>query len=136
VGSLAVFASAPRILAASVSTANTARDGTGTLATLVGVGWTSAPAAGTKVTSVTVVATGDPAASIVNLFVHDATTAWFFDQFNLGNPAAASATVDAYRASKTYPDLVLPSGYTLRASITAALTAGVVNVFALAGDLT
>lgn len=130
------FASAPRILAAAVSTANTARDGTGTIATLTGASWTSAPAAGTKVTSVAVVATGDPADSIVNLFIHDGTTAWYFDSFDLGNPAAASTTVDTYRASKTYADLVLPSGYTLRASITVALTAGVCNVFAMAGDLT
>jgi len=136
VGASPVFSSAPRVLAASVSTANTARDGTGTIATLTGVSWTSAPAAGTKVTSVTVVATGDPADSIVNLFIHDGTTAWFFDSFDLGNPAAASTTVDAFRVSKTYPDLVLPSGYTLRASITVALTAGAANVFAMAGDLT
>jgi len=136
VGANAVFASGPRVLAASVSTANTARDGTGTLVGLVGVSWTAAPTAGTKVTSVTVVATGDPADSIVNLFIDDGTTAWFFDSFDLGNPAAASATVDAFRVSKTYADLVLPAGYRLEASITVALTAGVVNVFAMAGDLT
>jgi hypothetical protein len=136
VGASPVFASLPRILVAAVSTANTARDGSGTLATLVGASWTAAPTAGTKVTSVAVVATGDPADSIVNLFVHDGTSAFFFDSFDLGNPAAASTTVDAYRASKTYSDLVLPSGYTLRAGITVALTAGVCNVFAMAGDLT
>jgi hypothetical protein len=132
VGASPLFASAPRILFAAVSTANTARDGTGTLATL----GSAAPAAGQKVTSITVVATADPADSIVNIFIHDGTSAVFFDSFDLGNPAAASTTVDTYRASKTYADLVLPSGYTLRASITVALTAGVVNVFAMAGDLT
>jgi hypothetical protein len=135
-GASAVFASAPKILAASVSAANTARDGTGTIVGLVGVGWSAAPTAGTKVTSVTVVATADPADSIVNLFIDDGTTAWFFDSFDLGNPAAASTTVEPFRVSKTYADLVLPSGYRLEASITVALTAGVVNVFAMAGDLT
>lgn len=135
-GASPVFASAPRILEATVSTANTARDGTGTLVDLTGASWTSAPAAGTKVTSVAVVASADPADSIVNLFIHDGTTSRYFDSFDLGNPAAASATVDTYRASKSYADLVLPSGYKLQASITVALTAGVVNVFAMAGDLT
>lgn len=135
-GANPVYASGPRILIASLTTANTARDGTGTPVTLVGASWTSAPAAGTKVTSVTVISTGDPADGIVNLFIHDGTTAFFFDSFDLGNPAAASATVDAFRASKSYPDLVLPSGYTLRATITATPTAGDVKVIAMAGDLT
>jgi len=136
VGANPVFASGPRILFAAVSTANLNRDGTGTVVDLAGVSWTSAPAAGTKITSITVVATADPADSIVNIYVNDGTNVRFFDSFDLGNPAAASATIDAFRVSKTYPDLVLPSGYKLQASITVALTAGVCNVFAMAGDLT
>lgn len=135
-GATPVFASGPKLLIGAVSAANTNRDGTGTIVDLVGVGWTSAPTAGTKVTSIAVVATGDPADSIVNLFVHNGTSYFFFDSFDLGNPAAGSATVDTYRAAKSYADLVLPNGYKLGASITAALTAGVVNVFAMAGDLT
>jgi hypothetical protein len=124
------FASTPKIGAAAVSTANTNRDGTGTIATVL-----TAASGGTKITSVAVVATGDPADSIVNLFLHDGSTYYFYDSVDLGNPAAASTTVDAYRSSKTYADLVLPSGWSLRASITVALTSGVCNVFAHAGDL-
>lgn len=116
---------------AAVSTANTARDGTGTLATVI-----TGVAAGTRILRVTAIATGDPADSICNLFLHDGTTAWFWDAFDVGNPAAASTTADAYRISQRYPNLYLPNAsWSLRASITVAPTSGVVNVFAFGGDL-
>jgi hypothetical protein len=123
------FVGTPEAAVASVSTANTARDGTGTIATVFTAG-----SSGSRITSVRCVATGDPADSIVNLFLHDGTTAWFFDSIDMGNPAAASTTVDAFKAVVSYTDLLLPSGWSLRASITVALTAGVVNVFVHGGD--
>ena len=116
---------------ADVSTANTARDGTGTLATVM-----TGVAAGTRILRITVISTGDPADSIVNLFLHDGTTAHFWDAFDLGNPAAASTTVDAFRVSQRYPNLYLPNAsWSLRASVTVALTAGVMKVWAFGGDL-
>jgi hypothetical protein len=123
------FTGTPQTEVASVSTANTARDGTGTIATVFTAG-----ASGSRITSIRCVATVDPADSIVNLFLHDGTTAWFFDSVDMGNPAAASTTADAFKAVVSYTDLLLPSGWSLRASITVALTAGVVNVFAHGGD--
>jgi hypothetical protein len=131
---LPAFAVTPRVFAASVSTANTNRDGSGTLATLSQAGTETMGASGTKFTSIVCEATGDPADSIVNVFIYDGTTNWFFDSFDLGNPAAASTTVDSYRVSKSYADLVLPSGYKLKASITVSLTAGAINVFAFGAD--
>lgn len=120
-----------RTAVADVSTANTARDGTGTLATVI-----TGVAAGTRILRITAIATGDPADSIVNLFLHDGTTAHFWDAFDLGNPAAATTTVDAYRISQRYPNLYLPNAsWSLRAGITVALTAGVVKVWAFGGDL-
>jgi len=124
------FAATPKIGVASVSTANTARDGSGTIATVLTAG-----ASGTKVEEVVVVATSDPADSTVTLFLHDGTNFWYFDEFDIGNPAAGSTTVAPYRTYRLYDNLVLPSGWTLRAAITVALTAGVINVFALGGDL-
>jgi hypothetical protein len=120
-----------RTAVGDVSVANTARDGTGTLVTVV-----TGVAAGTRILRVDCVATADPADSIVNLFLHDGTTAHYFDSFDLGNPAAASTTVDAFRSSKRYPNLYLPTtSWSLRASITVALTAGTMKVFAFGGDL-
>lgn len=126
------FTSAPRIGAVTVSTANTGRDGTGTIATVI-----TGVTAGTKIFEIALQATGDPADSIVTVFLHDGSTYFLFDEFDLGNPAAASTTVSAYRTRKTYDNLVLPNGsWSVRAAITVALTAGVINVFALGGDLT
>lgn len=126
------FAIVPRIGVAAVSTANTARDGTGTIVDIiVGV------AAGTKVTKIDIQATGDPADSIVTLFIHNGTTFFCFDEIDLGNPAAASTTVSGFRASRYYTDLVLPSAsWKIGAAITVALTSGVINVFAFGADLT
>lgn len=124
------FVATPKIGVQSVSTANTNRDGTGTISSAILTG----AAGGTKVTSLAVVAEADPADSIVNVFLHDGTNFQFFDSFDLGNPTAASTTADVYRVTKTYADLVLPSGWSLRASITVAPTAGVVRVFAFGGD--
>jgi hypothetical protein len=114
-----------------VSVANTARDGTGTLVTIL-----TGVAAGTRILRITVISTGDPADSILNLFLHDGTTAHFWDSFDLGNPAAASATVDAFRVSQRYPNLYLPNAsWSLRAAVTVAPTVGVLKVFAFGGDL-
>lgn len=115
-----------------MSTANTGRDGTGTIATII-----TGVTAGTRVDRVVAVATADPADSIVTLFLHDGSTAWYFDSIDLGNPSAGSTTVDPYRTERAYDGLILPSGsWSLRAAITVALTSGVVNIFAFGGDLT
>jgi hypothetical protein len=124
------FTATPRLGVASVSTANTNRDGTGTIVTvLTGV------AAGTRVDRIRAVATSNPADCIVNFFLHDGTNAWFFDSIDVGDPAAASTTLDAFMMEKPYSNLLLPNAsWSVRASITVAPTAGVVNVFAFGGD--
>lgn len=124
------FASTPRLAVGSVSTANTNRDGTGTIVTVLTAG-----SSGTLITQITVQATSDPADGVLTVFLHDGTTAWLFDEIDYENPAAASATVSAYRASRTYTNLVIPSGWSVRAATTVALTAGVFNVFVHGADL-
>lgn len=126
------FTSTPFIGVGNVSTANTARDGTGTIVDIGAV----APAAGRKITSIVVKATGDPADSTVTIFLHDGTAWSIFDEIDLGDPAAASSTVASNRNRLTYDDLVLPSGWKIGAAITVALTAGTLRVFAFGGDLT
>lgn len=126
------FTSTPRHGVASVSTANTNRDGSGTIVDLL-TGATS----GTKVNEIVVKATGDPADSVVTLFIYDGSTYQLFDEFDIGDPAAASTTVAGYRESRTYSNLILPSStYKIAAAITVALTSGVVKVHVLGGDLT
>ncbi len=124
------YPSAPRIGIGAVSTANTDRDGTGTIVDIL-----TGVAAGTQVSRVVAQATGNPADSVVTLFLYNGTTSYLFDEFDLGDPAAASTTLPAYRVEKVYSDLILPSSsWKLQAAITVALTAGVVNVFAFGGD--
>src|SRR6185503_19389061 len=126
------FAVVPRAAVAAVSTANTNRDGTGTIVdSLTGV------AAGTKINEIVAQTTGDPADSIVTVFLHNGTSYFLFDEIDMGNPAAASRTVSGFRFSKRYDNLVLPSAsWKLAAAITVALTAGIMNVFAFGADLT
>jgi hypothetical protein len=126
------FASTPRIGFGAVSTANTNRDGTGTIVDII-----TGVAAGTRVNRVVLQTTGDPADSIITLFLYDGAAYRLFDEIDLGNPAAASTTVTGAHYERSYTDLVLPSAsWKLAAAITVNLTAGVMNVFAYGADLT
>lgn len=124
-----IFLLTPNNGIASVSTANTARDGTGTIATIFTAG-----ANGSRVEEIVVKATGDPADSVVTVFLYDGSTYHLFDEFDIGDPAAASATVAGYREARTYRNLMLASGWSIRAAITVALTAGVMKVICHGGD--
>jgi hypothetical protein len=125
------FAATPRIGFGSVSTANTNRDGTGTIVDII-----TGASTGTKILEVVVQATGDPADSIVTLFLYDGSAYRLFAEVDIDNPAAASATVSGYRSSVRFDNLILPSAsWKLGAAITASLTSGAINVFALGGDL-
>ena len=118
------------VTALTTSQVTTARDGTGTLGTVI-----TGIAAGTRIERIRIVATADPADSIVNIFLHDGTTAWFYDSFDIGNPAAASTSMDAAIFEKAYQNLILPSAsWTVKAALTVAPTAGNVNVYAFGGD--
>jgi hypothetical protein len=123
------FAATPHNAAASVSTANTNRDGTGTIATIFTAG-----SSGSKIEEITIKADGDPADSSVVFYLYDGTNYHVVDEWDIGNPAAGSATVASYRETRTYENLIIQSGWSLRASITAALTAGVIQVHAFGGD--
>lgn len=127
-----VFATVPRIGVVAVSTANTNRDGTGTIADAL-----TGAAAGTRVERIVLETTGNPADSIVTMFIHNGTSYFLFDEFDLGDPSAASATLPGIRTEKAYSDLVLPSAsWKIGFAITAALTSGVMNAFVFGADLT
>jgi hypothetical protein len=125
------FISTPRIGRVSLSTANTATDGTGTISDLiVGV------SAGTRILSVNVQGTATTVAALVNLFLYDGTQWDLFDQFTI-SATTGSNTAKSYRLVTAYTDLVLPSAtWKLGATITVAPTTGTVRVLAFGGDLT
>lgn len=125
------FATTPRIGVAAVSAANTNRDGTGTIVDII-----TGVAAGTKINEIVIQTTGDPADSIVTIYLYNGSSYFLFDELDMGNPAAASTTVSGFREARTYDNLILPSAsWKLAAAVTVALTAGVLNVFALGADL-
>jgi len=94
-------------------------------------------AAGTEITEITVKADGDPADSIVLIFVYNGTDYRLIDEFDIGNPAAGSATVPAYQETRYYTGLFLPTAsFKVAAAITVVPTAGSINVWSSGGDLT
>lgn len=113
---------------ASISTANTNRDGTGTLGTVITAG-----SSGTRIERVTITGTGSTTAGMVRLFVYDGTNTYLIKE----QPVTAitpSATVAAFTTDITFGDvnfLVLPNGYSLKAS---THNAEGFNVTAFGGD--
>ena len=124
------FASTPWHAVGSVSAANTARDGTGTI---VDVGST-APAGGRKIEEIVIKSTADPADCTVTIFIYDGATYQIYDEWDIGNPAAGSTTVASYRESRTYENLILVSGEKLAAAVTVAPTSGTIKVHGFGGD--
>lgn len=123
------FAATPRNEAAAVSAANANRDGTGTIVTIFTAG-----ASGSKIEEITIKSDADPADSTVVFYLYDGSNYHVWDEWDIGNPAAGTTTVVSYRETRTYENLILESGWSLRASITVAPTTGVVQVHAFGGD--
>ena len=123
------FASTPKTAIAQVSTANTARDGTGTIATVYTAG-----SSGSVVYKVRVIATGTTTANVVRLFINDGTNTRLLEELMV--PAITpSASIHVFATEVTFPvtaPVFLPSGYSLRASTNNAET---YNVFAFGADI-
>lgn len=100
------YAANPRSVdRASVGTANTNRDGSGTIATIA-----TGSSAGFKIQEVVAQATVTTTAGMVRLYLStDGGSTWkLFDELVVGAATVASA-VPAYRISKNYQNLVLYS---------------------------
>lgn len=101
------FAVTPRIASVNVATANTNRDGTGTVTTLI-----TGAATGTRIAEIVCQAKVTTTAGMVRVFLHDATgggsTYYLFDEVSIA-AATVSATVKGTRQSVLYANLVLPN---------------------------
>jgi hypothetical protein len=133
VSNVPIFEQTPKIggLGTQVSTANTARDGSGTLVDVITGG-----ANGTRLDSIDIQAAGTVTDGVIRLFLFaPAGTARLWKEI-LVQAITPSATVQAWSASIdcSLPGnrLVLPNGYILKASTHNAET---FNVFAKGGDL-
>lgn len=110
------YASTPRAAVGQVSTANTNRDGTGTIATIFTAG-----ASGSRVDDIVVTATGTTTAGMVRLFLHDGTNARLWVEIPV-TAVTPSGTVQAFTSSLLNQALILPNGWSLRASTNNAET--------------
>jgi hypothetical protein len=123
------FAALPRCAVGQVSAADTNRDGSGTLATIL-----SAGAAGSRVERVRIQAAGTTTAGVVRLYIHDGSNARLIKEVMV-TAITPSALVEAFSADVDFsgPDqvLVLPTGYSLQVSTHNAET---FNCFAFGGD--
>ena len=135
------FPSAGRLGRAVLSAATT--DKTGATTTNIvdiaeaGGGALAGVAAGTRISRLVIQADGDPADCTVLIFLHNGTDYRLFHEFDIGNPAASTTAVAAYREEIPVEDLVLPSAsWKIAAAITVVPTAGSVNVWAHGVDLT
>lgn len=119
------FAATPRLGVALLSVANTNRDGSGTIETVLAAG-----SAGARLERIVIAARGTTTAGMVRLFVHNGTTAYLWREVPVG-AATPSGSVQAFREELALEDMVLPNGHSLRA---ATHNAEGFNVIAFGGD--
>lgn len=121
------FAVTPRLDSVNIATANTNRDGTGTVATLI-----TGASTGTRIAEIVVQARVTTTAGMVRIFLYDGTTYRFFDEVSVA-AATVSATVKGTRVSTTYNNLILPSASW--SIVVATHNAESIDVTALGADL-
>lgn len=120
------FAVTPRVGAVSIATAEASYTAPTSVGTVL-----SAAATGTRIAEVVVKSVATSAAALVRLFLFDGTTYYLLDEVTIA-AATGSATVQQTRVSTTYNNLVLPSGWSLRATISVSQAT---HVIALGADL-
>ncbi len=119
------FAATPRCSVGVLGTANTGRDGSGTVATVFTAG-----ASGSKVEEVRITPVGTTTAGMVRLFLHTGSTYYLLAELAIA-AKTPSATVACTVTTLTYDNLLLPTGWSLRATTEKAEA---FNVAAFGGD--
>lgn len=107
----AQYAATARTAVGQVTTANTARNGTGTIATIF-TGGTS----GSRIDDISIVATGTTTAGVVRLFLNDGTTSYLLQEI-LVTAITPSTTVQVFSFQLLNQAIILASSsWSLRAS--------------------
>ena len=121
------FAATPRLASVNIATANTNRDGSGTVATLI-----TGASTGTRIAEIVIKARVNTTAGQIRVFLYDGTTYYAFDEIAVA-AATVSASVQGTRVSTTYNNLILPSAsWSVRVSTNNAES---IDVTALGADL-
>lgn len=125
------YASTPRSASAALTAANSARDGTGTIANVFTAG-----GSGSRVDAITLQATAATTAGMIRLFLFDGVNTRLLYEVPV-SAVAPSAVQPAFFASLTTANMsnllpiILPTGFSLRA---ATNNAEPFNVIASGGD--
>ena len=113
----AQYAATARTAIAQISTANTNRNGTGTIGTVF-TGGTS----GSRIDDISIVATGTTTAGVVRLFINDGTTSYLWQEI-LVTAITPSTTQQVFSFTLLNQALILASSsWSLRASTNNAET--------------
>jgi hypothetical protein len=113
----AQYAATARTAIAQISTANTNRNGTGTIGTVF-TGGTN----GSRIDDISIVATGTTTAGVVRLFINDGTTSYLWQEI-LVSAITPSTTVQVFSFTLLNQALILASSsWSLRASTNNAET--------------
>jgi hypothetical protein len=99
-----VIPATPRLALLNVATANTARDGTGTIGTLV-----TGVATGTVVDRIRWKGVVASTAGMLRFFLHDGSTYFLIHEETIGATGAISGTVQSAEGEWAPDDLILPS---------------------------
>lgn len=106
----AQYASTVRAAAAQVTTANTNRNGTGTIVTVFTAG-----SSGSRIDDISIDAVATTTAGVVRLFINDGTTSYLWQEI-LVTAVTPSTTVAVWSYVLLNQALVIPTGWSLRAS--------------------
>jgi len=108
--SAAQYASVPVTAMAQISAANTNRDGTGTLVTVLTAG-----SNGTRVDDISIVAAGTVTAGVVRLFLYDGANTMLFKEI-LVTATTPSTTTAVWSYPLSNLALILANGWSIKAS--------------------
>ena len=106
----AQYASTVRAAVAQVTTANTNRNGTGAIVTVFTAG-----ANGSRIDDISIDAVATTTAGVVRLFINDGTTSYLFQEI-LVTATTPSTTVAVWNTTLLNQAIIIPSGWSLRAS--------------------
>lgn len=116
----AQYASTVRAAVAQVTTANTNRNGTGAIVTVFTAG-----ASGSRIDDISIDAVATTTAGVVRLFINDGTTSYLFQEI-LVTATTPSTTVAVWGTTLLNQALVIPTGWSLRASTNNAETFNII----------
>ncbi|MFA7243643.1 MAG: hypothetical protein WC091_26345 [Sulfuricellaceae bacterium] len=105
------YAATPNCAIANITTANTARDGTGTVSPVFTAG-----AAGAMVSRLSIVARASTSAGIIRFFIHNGATAFLWKEVAVSAVTPSGTAVAFTSVTDIDPPLYLPTGYSVRAA--------------------